>query len=355
MQKQPKISTEEAARRLEQAEKDRARTAKASPDSPVSAMPPIRPNHHDTALFSTIAFGLFAVVAYLLQSNGVLTVPWIPSLFGYAVSLGLFCWTFTKWNVPNTWSPWMRRTLLGACVILVGGAGLLGVTTQYRREHAPLAVAQKENHSTPVITTASPGVQHIATAAEIADELAKRTKGPHSSVMTPRAPMEPEWPGFKEKVDMVEFTIGGMSVGVRFEDLKKDKPPGLFNFGGHAPFVARIVDNKLRFSFHTWAGSSLPPVEVDDNEFKVRPLDWDRNSSLNAFEVVSANGFPVFQMIRKTPAHIVVNGIFITPAGIFWASENRTYGASPTPPGGFYLRPIFRYPSWKYPGVYADQ
>src|ERR1017187_5178802 len=80
------------------------------PLQPAPAHPPTR--HHDTALFLTVVFGLATVAAYLLQSNGVLTVPWIPSLIGYALMLAVFCWAFHNWDVPYRWLPWQRRSLL---------------------------------------------------------------------------------------------------------------------------------------------------------------------------------------------------------------------------------------------------
>ena len=99
------------------------------------SIPPVGESRHDTALFLTIIFGLATVAAYLLQANGVLTVPWIPSSFGYAIMLVIFAWAFRKWNVPLRWRTWKRWTVFVVCLLGILILSLLGVTTQYNREH----------------------------------------------------------------------------------------------------------------------------------------------------------------------------------------------------------------------------
>ena len=96
---------------------------------------------HDTALFFTIIFGLATVAVFLLQSNGVMTVPWIPSMFGYLLLLAVFSWSFLRWDVPLQWSRWKRRTCLIVCQLGLVSLGLTGTTTQYRREHIPTEIA----------------------------------------------------------------------------------------------------------------------------------------------------------------------------------------------------------------------
>ena len=112
-----------------------------------------------------------------------------------------------------------------------------------------------------------------------------------------------------------------------------------------------------------WPGSAnVPGVEVNGNEFVVRPAGWDRNSSKNALEVVNENGSPVFQMVRLTPSMMRINGIFPLQGGgwpqgsIFVADENQFEVITPGNqiPADFKLTPIFKYPAWKFPGKYAD-
>jgi hypothetical protein len=83
----------------------------------------------------------------------------------------------------------------------------------------------------------------------------------------------------------------------------------------------------------------------------VRDPSWDKNSSANAFEVINAHGVPVFQMIRRDDFHIEFNGIFPLPGGGFLVADSN--GISDRLEG-YAPKVIFKYPSWKYPGQYAD-
>ncbi len=97
------------------------------------------------------------------------------------------------------------------------------------------------------------------------------------------------------------------------------------------------------------------------NEFErldKKPANWDINSSENAFEIAVDGKTPVFQMIRRDENTIEVDGVFnngrdteyVTPEGMLHnplkppGSRGSQYKA---------LGLIFKYPSWKYPGVYA--
>jgi hypothetical protein len=123
---------------------------------------------------------------------------------------------------------------------------------------------------------------------------------------------------------------------------------------GYTPVTLHMKGNTLLFHFKVWNSDGEPPIEVIDNEFVVRFPGFDKNSNANALEVVNMNGVPVFQMIRKTPTHLVVNGIFPTPAGLFLAGpEGLMTNAKPVHLANFHLKPIFKYPAWKYPGQYA--
>ncbi|MBI5576365.1 MAG: hypothetical protein HY896_08375 [Deltaproteobacteria bacterium] len=128
-----------------------------------------------------------------------------------------------------------------------------------------------------------------------------------------------------------------------------------FRFGDFVPVTLCMKGDELFFSFKLWGGNGKPPIEVENNEFKVRPVNWDRNSSANALEVVDEKQVPIFQMVRKTPSHIVVNGIFPNPSGGIWVfGPAGAFGPAPEVPSNFKLKAIFRYPSWKYPGQYAN-
>ena len=111
----------------------------------------------------------------------------------------------------------------------------------------------------------------------------------------------------------------------------------------------------LLMHFTLWSGDGKPPIEITNNDFVVRTPGWDRNSSVNALEVVNSDNVPIFQMIRKNPSNITVNGIFPSPSGLLIiAGPNGLSVYVDKVPPDFVLRPIFKYPSWKYPGQYAE-
>jgi hypothetical protein len=62
---------------------------------------------------------------------------------------------------------------------------------------------------------------------------------------------------------------------------------------------------------------------------------------------------PIYQFYYKTPTHIVVNGVFPYPGGLILAGPEGMV-LNPFLPVSFQLKPMFKYPSWKYPGVYAE-
>ncbi len=180
--------------------------------------------------------------------------------------------------------------------------------------------------------------------------------GNNNTVTINMAP-QPKLEGFREKVEKVSFSLGegGARDIETVETLRKEvyEP---FMFDDFAPVTLHMKGNVFLFHFKIWGGNGKPPVEVKDNEFIVRNLGYDRNSSANALEIVNADGIPLFQMIRKTPTDIVVNGVFPMPrGGIIIAGPKGMIGnASQSDLDGFRLVPIFKYPSWKYPGQYSD-
>jgi len=177
-------------------------------------------------------------------------------------------------------------------------------------------------------------------------------------VINNNSPAKLPQPTFSEaKSDEVSFSLGeeGVTDTQTMESLRKGTHTP-FNLYGYTPVVLRAKGNVLSYDVTIWGGSRQPPIEVKDNKFTVRVPGWDYNSNGIAFEVVDESGAPIFQMIRKKPNHFVMNGIFPLPNGqLIVAGPNGLYGSTPSVPAGFSLKPIFKYPSWKYPGQYAEQ
>ena len=132
-------------------------------------------------------------------------------------------------------------------------------------------------------------------------------------------------------------------------------PKEPFNFGGFKPIRFYVDNGKFYADVGLYGGSGLPPVEVKHNEFIVRPMNWDRNSDKNALEVVNELERPIFQLVYRSPGHVVINGIFQAPGWLVLANEDgATTIANPPTQVAFALKRIFKYPSWKYPGQHEQ-
>lgn len=193
----------------------------------------------------------------------------------------------------------------------------------------------------------------MPSAAEIAAEVVKRLPVPYPTI---------KQEGFHEKIESVTVSLGenGSSTTCPLWMLQPgaSMPCVPYSLDGYRPMNLRMEGDQLFFTFSLWGGDGEAPIEIVNNEFVVRRSGWDRNHNENALEVVDGNGTPFFQMIRATPDHLIINGIFQMPSGsIIYASDQGIWPPrSPkqgTPPG-FRLVPIFKYPSWKYSGEYAD-
>jgi hypothetical protein len=169
---------------------------------------------------------------------------------------------------------------------------------------------------------------------------------------------KPPSPGFHEKIDAekFDFSIGPITLEQHIDSLRKG-PFTLFAIGNTPVATIRMKGEKLLFSIKPWSGDGKPVIELHDNEFTSRvPSNWDRNSNENALEVINGGGNPVFQIVRVSPTHYVMSGIFAQPGGSISLIGNGMLSNGPTPEqlNAFRLKPLFRYPSWKYPGVYAN-
>jgi membrane protein implicated in regulation of membrane protease activity len=120
---------------------------------------------------------------------------------------------------------------------------------------------------------------------------------------------------------------------------------------------ARVTNNRLYVDAEvSWDGITYYAVS-NMTFFETMPNDWDRNFNSSAFEIVGPDHLPVFQEIYVLPEHIVVNGIFYKKPGIIVGIfDTQLISGFPSEVlAGFPNRkPIFKYPSWKFPGVLAD-
>lgn len=179
----------------------------------------------------------------------------------------------------------------------------------------------------------------------------------NNKTAVPHKPLVFKQPRFSEQIENIEFSFGegGMTCSYKVSALQK-RAVWPHNFSGFKPVKLYLKDGILYADVKIYAGSGMPPIQIIGNKLSGKPSTWDFNSNDKAVEIVNERRRPIYQFYYKTPSHIVVNGVFPFPNGFILAR----------PQGGativrnmnalikLDLKSIFKYPSWKYPGEYAD-
>lgn len=159
-------------------------------------------------------------------------------------------------------------------------------------------------------------------------------------------------PTFTEKIERVTIRLSAThSYTYPVEGLEKQN---VLRLGEHVPFKLHVSNNKLFADVKLW-NSGKPPVEIKNNEFIVRPTNWDRNSSAQVLEIVDEHQRPVFQMIYRTASVVEIRGLFSgSDGGLVIFNEKGMIGnpRNLADIERFRPKPIFRYPSWQYPHEY---
>jgi hypothetical protein len=180
-----------------------------------------------------------------------------------------------------------------------------------------------------------------------------------NSATPPPQLKQPEFK-FRNATDIVTFWFGehGMSFTTSIERLRNPLPWAPMRMSSGPEFSFSMSGETLLVDAKIGGGGQFGPIiELRGNAFAVREPDLESNSNEHALEVVTSKGQPVFQLIQKSPTQIVINGIFpvdngrrMTIAGPDGVIQNATDADL----ANFHLKPIFKYPAWKYPGQYAD-
>lgn len=174
--------------------------------------------------------------------------------------------------------------------------------------------------------------------------------------------------GFRESVgdaDLVTVRVGGFSASNPRAWLKKGRPLIPYTVGPeqYSPISVGMDKNgKLLFTCTLVDGDESHPfqVQITNNVFSVASGLVQKNYNNVALEIADDEGVPLFQVIQESPNQLRINGVFLL--GIspqtgtlirLWAWDKYAE-TSPDQPKNFTLKPIFKYPSWKYLGQYAE-
>ena len=163
-------------------------------------------------------------------------------------------------------------------------------------------------------------------------------------------------PRFSEESTSFSFSFGGGLRVIYDKDRLEKEAIYPFNFGEFKPVKLYIEDGILYADVSVYGGSNLPPIKIIRNKLIGKPKQWDFNSNDNAIEIINSHGKPAYQLYYKSPTQIIVNGVFPFPRGFVIAGpKGATVIQNANVFSNFSLKPIFKYPSWKYPGQLAEE
>jgi hypothetical protein len=321
----------------------------------------------ESFLSHPLLWGVFAVVALAIALSGRLSVNAASTLLWVAFAAAIF--GVFRAGIPLRNDPVLRYLIL----VAISSSLAIGTVLLQRWFSKPateiVTVPSTAQQSVPSpLRTESQNMQgapavNVKPTPPPADALNKsksESPRPKPSLRDTR-PVPNAVRGddaFHEKPpDVFYFSLGehGMTAGNSLKILTDGKA-SLFQMGDFVPVKVHLDDGIIYCDVTIWGGFMGPPIEIVHNEFRITPPNWDRNFSANALEVVDERNEPIFQLIRKTPNHYVMNGLMALPDGSFiLATDNGTWTGirSPKMPPGT-LKPIFKYPSWKHPGEYVE-
>jgi hypothetical protein len=158
-------------------------------------------------------------------------------------------------------------------------------------------------------------------------------------------------PTFQEGIENVAFSLGeeGMSVLYPIRFIEK-QPAHALTFDERNFVDVYVKGGKLYADVTVYDESGTPIPLLRQNKFIMGSPSWDRNFNDQAFEVVDANGSPVFQLIYRTQSWIVVKGIFQRSNSVVLADKDVRVISGHKVPSDFSIKRIFKYPSYKYLG-----
>jgi hypothetical protein len=175
------------------------------------------------------------------------------------------------------------------------------------------------------------------------------TNSPQSSPTQETPPLKQ--PRFREKTKEAAVFIGQGRINLKLEDLERQRIGLLSAYG--AEIYVSAENGSLLLDCTLYDDKETSAVVITRNEFEVIHPSWDKNSSERALEIVNSEKQPVFQIIYESDTQIRIFGLFYGKTGAVVLDGNGMHPVlkKPTP---YPFKPIFKYPSFKYPGEYAE-
>ena len=170
-----------------------------------------------------------------------------------------------------------------------------------------------------------------------------------SPTITPPAIVSPtpKQQTFSEGVGAVMFTVGNNKQVEEATNLQNSKRNF---FIGDVPAILYFENGKPFIDVDLYAPPDEPPVRLRHNVLESKPSQWDMNSDDTGIEVVDGKERPIFQLNYKSPAHLVMYGVFFN-GYVSWLASPEGFRSQPDLDKKPYpIERLFKYPSSKYNG-----
>jgi hypothetical protein len=122
-------------------------------------------------------------------------------------------------------------------------------------------------------------------------------------------------------------------------------------------FSVTLKKNRMHVGFS--AVTDFGEIRIENGEPPQNlPRSWDWNRNPSAVEVVNDFGNPICRIFYKNPYTVRLES-FNKTNGVYIIFGENVFGIGDWPPPKNSekqtgLKPLFKYPSWQYPGVYAE-
>jgi hypothetical protein len=285
---------------------------------------------------------------------------WLVILFGVVILI-----LAMLEMLRNVWTNYGQSNVVGstiAVMILAGVAWLIfGGLVTLSKGRSP-------------DTNGSPGVTQSASAS---GGSTVNQAGGNLTINQTVTPPEMSPPRFSEKFDRIFIGIGGNTVnlpnvegarlalfglsntggfgvvGMGFKNPQAGAKTTAFPEGGTIPAVAFVSDHQVFIDAEIFAGLDRPAMHVRRNEISDRPPKWDKNTDgKHALEIVNEDLVPVLQIIYSDEARASIKGVFVNGNNIAVANDRGLIGVSKEELVKHVSPRLFKYPAWKYPGVF---
>ena len=181
-------------------------------------------------------------------------------------------------------------------------------------------------------------------------------------------PLPPPTLAFKEAASAYLFSLSCMNFkpsGGLLSGIESGKPTPFITMkyedGTLVPLISPYAtDGKFYVDVTLFSPVTGEAFKLRKDTFSRLMPTWDVNFNDRAIEVVDQNGTAIFQLIRKSDSILEIAGLIRTKNAVWFLGQNGTYASALigeqankyVPPPDF-LPKLFKYPSWKYPGIYA--